>query len=97
MDVMSAMGLNEIRKPAGTSNAGDSRDLLVPQLAFLDQFEIKRENREIAATGTPGRMIGSDFFFGQTFPVSFRKRRRNDNVAVTRRNVSNRTHLNVCV
>ena len=67
MNIMRAVGLDEIRKPARAANARDGRDLLVPELALFDQLEIKREHGEIAAARAPRRVIGGDFFFGQTF------------------------------
>ena len=65
VDVMRAVGLHEIRKPAGAADAGDGGDLLVPELALLDQLEVKRQHGEIAAAGTPGGMVGGDFLLGQ--------------------------------
>src|SRR5262249_47340907 len=67
MDVMSAMSLHEIRKTAGATDARHGRDLLMPQLAFLDQFEIQSEHGEISAARTPGGMIGGEFLFGEPF------------------------------
>ena len=55
------------------------RDLLVPQLALLDQLEIKREHGEIAAAGTPRRMVGGDFLFRQALALGARRRGRNGN------------------
>src|SRR5207248_6794983 len=40
VNVMHAMGLDEIRKAAGTTDAGDGRDLFVPELALLNQLEV---------------------------------------------------------
>ena len=65
VNVMRAVGLHEIRKPAGAADAGDGGDLLVPQLALFNQLEIQREHGEIAAAGTPRRVVGGDFLFGQ--------------------------------
>ena len=64
MDVMSAMRLHEIRKPARTADASNRGDLLVKYLPLLDQLEIKRENRKIAAARAPGGMIGGNGLFG---------------------------------
>ena len=55
VNVVRAVGLHEIREPAGAADAGDGGDLLLPQLALLDQLEVEREHGEIAAAGTPGR------------------------------------------
>ena len=73
MKIMNAMRLDKIWKPAGATNARDGRDFFVQHFALFNQFEIKREHRKIAATRTPGRMIGSDFFFRQTFTFGFRQ------------------------
>ena len=45
-------------------DAGHGGDFLVPEFSFLDQLEVKGENREIAAPGAPRRMVGRDIFFG---------------------------------
>ncbi len=75
MDVMHAVGLDEIRKPAGAADAGDGGDFLVPQLALFDQLEVKREHGEIAAAGAPRRVVGGDFLFGQALAFGSRQRR----------------------
>ena len=62
MDVMGTVRLHEIGKTALATNPGNSGDLLVPNLALLDQLEVKREDREIAAPRAPSRVIGRDFF-----------------------------------
>src|SRR5437867_4084310 len=49
MDVMSAVGLHEIRKAARAADTGYGRDFLMPHFALFDQLEIKGEHREIAA------------------------------------------------
>ncbi len=72
VDVMRAVGLHEIRKPARAADAGDGGDLLMPQLALFDQLEIKREHGEITATGAPRGVIGGDFLFGQAFAFGSR-------------------------
>ena len=65
MQEVRAVRLHEIREPAGTADAGNGGDLLMPQLALFNQLEIQRQHREIAAAGTPSRMVGDDFFSGQ--------------------------------
>jgi hypothetical protein len=40
----------------------------VIELAFLENFVERGEHGEIAATRTPGGVIGSDGFFGELFP-----------------------------
>jgi hypothetical protein len=91
---MDAVGLNEIGKPARTSDARDGRYLLVMKLALLDELEVKRQHREIAATGTPRRMVGGDFFLRERFALGIRQRRNRCQVAPASRNVldGNRTH-----
>jgi hypothetical protein len=44
MNIMRAVGLDKIGEPAGTTDAGHGDDLLVPQFALLDQFEIEGQN-----------------------------------------------------
>ena len=44
MQEVRAMGLDEIRKPAGTADPGNGGDLLMPQLALFNQLKIKREH-----------------------------------------------------
>ena len=70
MDIVRAVGLHEIREAARTADAGDGGELLLPQLALLDHLEVKRQHGEIAAAGTPGRMVGGDFLLGQRLAVS---------------------------
>src|SRR2546426_7380942 len=69
MDVMRAMGLDEIGEPAGAADAGDRRDFLMPHLAFFDELEIKRKHGEIAAARAPGGDIRGEFLFAQSFAV----------------------------
>ena len=66
---MRAVGLDEIREAAGATDARDGGDFLVPHLALFDQLEIKREHGKIAATGTPRRVIGGNFFLRETFAL----------------------------
>ena len=76
VNVVHAVRLHEIREAAGAADAGNGGDLLVPQLALLDQLEVQREHGEIAAAGTPRRMIGGDFLFGQRLALGAGGRRR---------------------
>ena len=84
---MHAVRLDEIREAAGTTDASDSRDLLVPELALLNQLEVKGEHGEIAAARAPGGMVRGDFFFGQPFAFGVWKRWYDRNVAASRGNV----------
>jgi hypothetical protein len=68
MDVMGAMGLDEVRKTTGATDAGNGGDFLVPQTPLLDQFEIQGQHGEISAARTPGGMIGGNLLFGKPFP-----------------------------
>src|SRR5262245_6282633 len=70
---MSAVRLHEVRKATRTTNPRDGGHLLVPHLSLLDQFEIKREHGKITAPGAPGRVVGGEFFFGQTFAFAVRQ------------------------
>ena len=89
VDVMHAVRLHEIREPAGAADAGDGRDFLVPDLALLDELEIKREHGEIAAAGAPRRMIGGDFLFRQALALGAGRRRRRGDVCGRVGNFSN--------
>ena len=64
MNEMRAMAIDEIWKARGTTDSGESDDFLVLEVAFLEDFVKRSENGEIAATGTPGRVIGGDGFLG---------------------------------
>src|SRR5271155_5842886 len=75
---MRTVRLDEIWKPAGAADTRDGRDFFVPQLALFNQLEIKREHGEVAAAGTPSRMVGGDLFFGQA--LAFLKRRHDGRV-----------------
>src|SRR5690349_13832936 len=91
VNVVRTVRLDEIRKTAGTANAGDGRDLLMPQLALFNQFEVKREDREITTTGAPCRVIGRNFFLGQTFTfASGQASGRNSNDVIASWNFSDR-------
>ena len=72
---MRAVRLHEIRETAGAADAGDGGDLLVPELALLDQLEVEREHGEIAAAGAPGRVVGGDFLLRQAFALGIGERR----------------------
>src|SRR5262245_17360068 len=65
MNVMRAVCLDALRKPARAANASDANKFLMPELALLDELEIQRQHGEVAATWTPRRAVGSEFFFGQ--------------------------------
>ena len=56
--------VDEIREARGTTDPGEGDDLLVVDLAFLEDFVIGSEDREVAAAGTPGGVVGGDGFFG---------------------------------
>src|SRR5205814_288141 len=64
MNVMSAVRLHKVGKPARAADSGHSGDLLVPKFALFDQFEIERQDGKIAAARTPSGMVCGDFFFG---------------------------------
>src|SRR5256885_1189795 len=62
-----AVAVDEIRKARGTTDSGNGDDLLVIDLAFLEDLVIGSEHGEIAATGTPGRVIGRYRLLGEFF------------------------------
>src|SRR5690606_13763270 len=84
VDVVRAMGLDEIRKAARATDASDSGDLFMPDLAFFNQLEIKREHGKIAATRAPGWMIGGHLFLGQADALTVRHRSDRGGVQVPR-------------
>src|SRR5689334_17312333 len=57
-----AMAVDEIGKARRATDPGEGNDLFVIEVAFLEHFVERSEHREIAAAGTPGRMIGRDRF-----------------------------------
>ncbi len=65
VDEVGAVAIDEIREARGAADAGEGDDLLVVELAFLEDFVVAGEDGEIAATGTPGRVIGGDGFFSE--------------------------------
>ena len=66
-----AVAVDEIGKARGTTDAGEGDDLLVIELAFLEDLVIGSENGEVAAAGTPGRVIGGDGFLGEFLAGEF--------------------------
>ena len=80
VDEMHPVRLHKIRKPARTADARDADELLVGQLALFNELEIQREHREIAATGTPRRVIGGEFLFRQPLALGTGWRRRGGNI-----------------
>ena len=73
VDEVGAVGLHEIGKAAGAADAGDGSDLFVHHLALFNQFEIQRQHGEVAATGTPGGVVGRDFLLGQALAFGGRR------------------------
>src|SRR5207247_907143 len=69
VDVVHAVAVDEIRKARRTTDPGKGDDLFVIELAFLEHFVEGSEHGEIAAAGTPCRVIGGDGFFGELFAV----------------------------
>ncbi len=64
---MRAVAVDEIREARGTTDPGEGDDLLVIELPFLDDFVIGGEDGEVAAAGTPRRVVGGDGFLGDFF------------------------------
>jgi hypothetical protein len=65
VDKVGAVTIDEIRKARGATDPRQSHDLLVLNLAFLQDFVIGSENGEVTATGAPGRVVGSNRFLGE--------------------------------
>jgi hypothetical protein len=65
MDEVGAVAVDEIREARGAADAGEGDDFLVIDLAFLQDLVIAGENGEVAAAGTPRRVIGGNGFFGE--------------------------------
>src|ERR1043165_5966838 len=76
MNVVSAMGLDEIGKPAGAANSRHGGNFFVPDLPLLNQLEIEGEDRKVAAARTPRWVIGGDILLSQRLSL-FRGQRRN--------------------
>ena len=84
MDEVRTVRLYEVGEAAGAADARHRRDLLMPHLALLDQFEIERENGEVTTAGAPRRVIGSDFFLGQALAIGIRDGRHRGGVQAAR-------------
>jgi len=69
MNIVRAVTLHEVRKPARAADAGNGGDLFLPEAAFLDQLEVQREHRKITATGAPGRMVRRQLLLGERLPL----------------------------
>jgi hypothetical protein len=67
------VAVDEVRKARGTTDPGNGDDLLVIELAFLEDLVIGREDREVAAAGTPGGVIGGDGLLGEFLAVGKRR------------------------
>jgi hypothetical protein len=75
VNVVRAVAVDEIGKARRTTDPREGDDLLVIEVAFLEDFVERGEHREIAAARTPGRVIGGNGFFGEFFPWRFGRRR----------------------
>ncbi len=62
VNVMRAVAVDEIWKTRRTTDSGEGDDLFVLEIAFLEDLVKRSEHGEIAATGTPRRVIGRDRF-----------------------------------
>ena len=78
VDEMHPVRLHKIREPARTADARDADKIIVLEFALFDELEIQRQHREIAATGTPRRVIGGEFLFRQRPCARNRAARRRD-------------------
>ena len=61
---MRAMAVDEIRKARRTTDACEGNDLFVVDVALLEHLVERGQHSEIAATRTPGGMIGGYRFLG---------------------------------
>ncbi len=59
-----AVAVDEIRKTRRATDPGKGDDLFVLELAFLEDLVEGRQNREVAAAGAPGGMVGGNSFLG---------------------------------
>src|SRR5439155_15267257 len=64
VNVMRAVAVDEIGKARRTTDPGEGDDFFVFELAFLEDFVERGQHCEIAAAGTPCRVIGGDGFLG---------------------------------
>jgi hypothetical protein len=64
VDEVRAMAVNEIWKARGTTKSGKRDDFFVREISFLEEFVKRGEHSEIAATGTPRRMVSGNRFLG---------------------------------
>ena len=71
---MRAVAVDEIREARGATDPGEGDDLLVIELPFLEDFVIGGEHGEVAAAGTPGRVVGGDGFLGDFLADEFQER-----------------------
>src|SRR2546423_14480083 len=76
VNVMRAMTVDEIGKARRTTDSCKSDDFFVIELAFLEDFVKRGENGEIAAAGTPCRVIGGDWLLCLFFPLGGRPLQR---------------------
>ena len=67
-----AVAVNEIWKTRRATDARKSDNLLVIELAFLEDFVEGGEDSEVAAARAPGGMIGGNCLFGEFFSRRFR-------------------------
>ena len=87
VDVVHSVRLDEVGKAAGTTDAGDCGDFFVPDFSLFNQFEVKGEDGKIAASRTPSRMVGGEFFLFERLSIRIRQgRNRNGEVSVSFKN-----------
>src|SRR4030095_16656285 len=74
VDEMRAVAINEIRKARRTTDACESHDLFMLEVAFLEHLVERRQHSEISTAGTPRRGIRSPGLLRYLFPWRLRGR-----------------------
>jgi len=65
VDEVDPVTIDEVGKSRRASDPGDRADLLMGDLEFLEHLEKGGEHGKVTATGTPGRVVGGEVFFGE--------------------------------
>ena len=65
VDVMAAVGVDEIREARRTTDAGERDDFFLRVIEFLEDLVEGGEDGEVAAAGAPRRVVGGEGFLGE--------------------------------